>query len=128
MQKRNTKQKKAIFEALKSRRDHPSASRLYEDLKSSMPELSKATVYRVLRTAADEGELICLHVGTEDRFDAREEGHCHIVCTACGDVFDAAFPHEAVSALEAQSDFVISERHVEFYGLCPACQAKARQH
>ena len=54
-QKRNTKQKEAIFSQLRSRRDHPSATRLYEDLKEDYPALSKATVFRVLKKAAEEG-------------------------------------------------------------------------
>ena len=35
MQKRNTAQKTAIFSELASRCDHPSATRLYEDLKEA---------------------------------------------------------------------------------------------
>lgn len=122
MQKRNTAQKRAIMGALTSRRDHPSATRLFEDLKEENPNLSKATVYRVLKNAADEGEIIRLHVGAEDRFDGAAEDHCHIVCSACGKVCDVPFPTEALRPLEKESGFEISSRHVEFYGVCPECR------
>lgn len=126
MQKRNTNQKKAIFTALSSRRDHPSATRLYEDLKTIYPNLSKATVYRVLKNAADEGEIMRIHVGAEDRFDGAIEDHCHVICTQCDAIYDAPFPTASLRNLETESGYAISSRHVEFYGLCPSCQKKAK--
>ncbi|MBR2615120.1 MAG: transcriptional repressor [Clostridia bacterium] len=122
MQKRNTAQKKAIFAELSSRKDHPSATRLYEDLKEKYPGLSKATVYRVLKNAADEGEILRLHVGTEDRFDGDVRPHCHIVCTRCEDVFDAPFPLGALAPLEDASGYMLERGRAEFFGVCPACQ------
>jgi Fur family peroxide stress response transcriptional regulator len=122
MQKRNTAQKKAIFTALQSRRDHPSATKLYEDLKEEYPNLSKATVYRVLKNAAEEGEVLRLHVGAEDRFDGDIEDHCHIVCTRCYEVLDAPFPAESIGDLAERFGYRTQSRHVEFYGLCPSCQ------
>ena len=126
MQKRNTKQKKAIFTELISRRDHPSASRLYEDLKERYPNLSKATVYRVLKNAAEEGEILRLHVGAEDRFDGAAENHCHIICSVCGEVYDTPFPEMELSPLETLSGYRISSRHIEFFGTCPDCLAKEK--
>lgn len=125
MQKRNTEQKKAIFSSLSARKDHPSATRLYEDLKKIYPNLSKATVYRVLKNAADEGEILRIHVGSEDRFDGAREDHCHLICTECDAIYDAPFPAESLADLEKDSGYEISSRHVEFYGLCPKCRRKA---
>ncbi len=126
MQKRNTAQKQAIFSLLSSRRDHPSATQMYEDLKEKFPSLSRATVYRVLNNAADEGLILRIHVGTEDHFDGAQEGHCHIICTNCNDIYDAPFPKEAISSLEKESGYKVSDRHVEFYGLCPKCAKKEK--
>ncbi len=121
MQKRNTAQKKAIFSALSSRCDHPSATRLYEDLKKDHPNLSRATVYRVLNTAADEGEILRIHAGTEDHFDGTQN-HCHIICTQCNHIFDAAFPQNVIPQLEEESGYEVTSKNVVFYGLCPDCQ------
>ena len=121
MQKRNTEQKSAIFTELRGRYDHPSAMQLYEELKERYPKLSRATVYRVLKDAADEGEILRLHAGTEDRFDGRD-GHCHVICTKCGEIFDARFPEETVAALEKESGYALSFRNAEFFGVCPKCK------
>jgi Fe2+ or Zn2+ uptake regulation protein len=122
MQKRNTAQKKAIFSSLSSRTDHPSATRLYEDLKEQDPSLSKATVYRVLKNAADEGEVLRLHVGAEDRFDGDIRDHMHLICTHCNAVLDAPFPTMALSEATRDSGFQVEARHVTVYGVCPQCQ------
>ena len=127
MQKRNTAQKKAVFQELCARRDHPSATRLYEDLRERYPNLSKATVYRILKNAADEGEILRLHVGPEDRFDGDIKDHLHVICTRCGDVRDEALPAMGLDGLDKVCGFEISSRHVELYGLCPACQKAALQ-
>lgn len=124
MQKRNTAQKKAIFSALASRCDHPSATRLYEDLKEQYPNLSRATVYRVLNAAADEGEILRIHAGTEDHFDGTQN-HCHIICTECNHIFDATFPKNVIPDLQEESGYLVTEKNVVFYGLCPECRKKA---
>ncbi len=123
MQKRNTAQKKAIFTELSSRCDHPSAIQLYEDLKERYPNLSRATVYRVLNAAADEGEILRIHVGSQDHFDGTSR-HCHIVCTSCEHIFDAPFPKGVIEDLGERSGYAMSDQNVIFYGLCPKCQGK----
>lgn len=124
MQKRNTEQKKAIFSELRERYDHPSATQLFEVLKERYPKLSRATVYRVLKDAADEGEILRLHVGSEDRFDGRD-GHCHVICTECGEIYDAPFPESVTDHLARESGYEISFRNAEFFGICPNCKKKA---
>ncbi len=122
MKPRNTVQKTAIFTELSCRRDHPTATELFDTLKEAHPNLSLATVYRVLKNAADNGDVLRLHIGTEDRFDGDVSPHCHIICTQCGAIFDAPFPSDSVESLESSSGYTISESHVEFYGICPTCQ------
>lgn len=121
MQKRNTAQKTAIFSELASRCDHPSATKLYEDLKEKYPNLSRATVYRVLNAAADEGEILRIHAGTEDHFDGTQN-HCHIICTHCNHIFDATFPKDVIPALQKESGYEVTSKNVVFYGICPECQ------
>ena len=123
MQKRNTAQKKAIFSELASRCDHPSATKLSEDLKEKYPNLSRATVYRVLNAAADEGEILRIHAGTEDHFDGTQN-HCHIICTECDHIFDATFPKNVIPDLQEESGYQVSGSNVVFYGVCPNCQKK----
>ena len=43
-----SKQRELILNSLRNRKDHPTAEKLYLDLKNEMPELGIATVYRNL--------------------------------------------------------------------------------
>ena len=45
---RNTKQKELVLEILKSSYNHDSANEIYEQAKKSLPNISLATVYRIL--------------------------------------------------------------------------------
>jgi len=127
MKTRNTAQKRAIFSLLAARRDHPSATTLYEDLKELHPTLSKATVYRVLKNAADEGEILRIHAGTEDHFDAHTQDHCHLICSVCDAIFDAPPPDFSLSELEKATGYQILSRHLEFHGICPNCQSQRKK-
>ena len=53
--KKYSKQRELILDSLRKRKDHPTAERLYLDLKKEMPELGIATVYRNLSDLCEEG-------------------------------------------------------------------------
>ena len=52
---RQTEQRKAVFEALMSNADHPSAVDVFIRVKNRMPTISLATVYNCLETLTDNG-------------------------------------------------------------------------
>jgi Fur family peroxide stress response transcriptional regulator len=89
-----TVQRKAVFEAISARRDHPTADQVYDKVRGRIPGLSRTTVYRVLDTLVEAGFLRRVqHAGSVTRFDPMTERHHHLVCEACGrlvDVEDAA--------------------------------------
>jgi Fur family peroxide stress response transcriptional regulator len=126
-----TIQRRAVFEALQERRDHPTADQVFEDVSQRVPGLSRTTVYRVLETLVDAGFARKVHhAGGVARFDPMTHRHHHLVCEACGrlvDVDDAAVP--ALRLPEARgSGFRVKDYSVSFLGLCGACaRAKRRR-
>ena len=48
-----TVQRRAIFEAVLERDDHPAADQVFEVVKERIPGVSRTTVYRVLDTLVD---------------------------------------------------------------------------
>ena len=52
MKKRNTVQKGIVFDVFHEMNNHPSAGMVYEAVHEKYPEISKATVYRLLADAA----------------------------------------------------------------------------
>ena len=89
--RRNSKQRQLVLEAVKARRDHPTADQIYLDVRARDDKISRGTVYRNLGLLSDEGQISQVRVPAADRYDLRQDRHYHLFCTGCGRVFDA--PH-----------------------------------
>ena len=126
MTKRNTLQKSIVSEVFDKMTNHPSAGMVYEAVHEKYPGISRATVYRILAEAAEEGTIQRLKLrDANDRFDFTLREHRHITCTKCGHVADVDVELDlgAISkTAEAEEGFLVNECHVEFFGLCKNCQ------
>jgi Fe2+ or Zn2+ uptake regulation protein len=120
-----TAQRQCIFKALEGDVTHPSAERVYEQVRLDMPNVSLKTVYQTLNDLADLGAIAVLDVGTGSaRFDPNvETTHHHLVCRSCGKVRDVAaeFPGLKVSRRATQG-FEVDSAEVVFRGLCNECK------
>ena len=84
-----TVQRRAIFEALLDRQDHPTIDQVYEDIYARMAGVSRTTVYRTLETFVDLGvSRKTSHVAAMARFDGNVDHHPHLVCVRCDKVVD----------------------------------------
>jgi len=125
MQTRNySKKREAILAKIRSTMSHPTAEWVYHELKSEIPDLSLATVYRNIRLFKEEGEI--LSVGTVDgqeRFDGTTSPHGHFVCTACAAVIDFADRTEHAEVWDhlREQGFLVSRVDLVAYGTCEAC-------
>ena len=124
VQRRNTRQRTLVLDAVRNRRDHPSAEDIYLDVRAQDAKISRATVYRNLRFLEGEHAITCVKAPGGDRFDLRLDAHAHVVCTECGTVIDASVPydHEADDAVARSTGFLIADHSTLFEGICPACQ------
>lgn len=122
MERRFSRQRERICQAVCDRRDHPTAEMIYQQLKPEMPRLSMGTVYRNLHQMADEGRLRELP-GPVARFDGDTRPHTHFRCTCCGQVSDMeSMPYDAGLDRAAQgSGWQVSGHMLIFTGLCPTC-------
>jgi Fur family peroxide stress response transcriptional regulator len=123
-----TVQRRAIFEALLDRQDHPTIDQVYEDVKDRIPGVSRTTVYRTLETFVDLGvSRKTSHVAAMARFDGNVGHHHHLVCLRCDKVVDIDDP--ALSRLPLpdarRTGFEIVDFSVYLEGLCPDCKKTA---
>lgn len=127
--RRNTKQRQLVLDAVRSRRDHPTADEIYLAVREQDDHISRGTVYRNLNLLAGEGEIQAVHVKGGDRFDLRRDRHPHIVCRECGRVVDAPIPYddELDDALATETGYALTSHVTTFMGLCPECQARDAQ-
>ena len=126
---RLTTQRQIILEELAKVKTHPTASELYDMVRKRLPRIGLGTVYRNLELMAENGMILKLEVGgTQKRFDATTDTHYHIRCSSCGKVDDIDTPvmDELVREAAASSSYQVLGHHVEFSGICQACQKESK--
>ena len=124
--KRNTLQKQIVFDIFSQMHNHPSAGMVYEAVKEQYPNISRATVFRLLAEAADEGKILRLKLNdSNDRYDITTCHHHHIVCRDCGAVADVDIDVDERLLLAnavGHEGFVVEKSHLEFVGVCSKCR------
>jgi Fur family peroxide stress response transcriptional regulator len=128
---RQTEQRKAVFEALMARADHPSAVEVFLRVKTRMPSISLATVYNCLETLAASGQVRMVnHEREPSRYCANLSEHAHLFCSHCGSVTDLPVhtPVPPDQIWHMPEGVTISQQEVSFRGTCAKCgeQSPAR--
>jgi len=119
-----SRQREAILNFLKDRKDHPTADIIYNSLREEYPNISLGTVYRNLTFLSASGQILKLTCGdSSDHFDFTSASHPHFVCTDCKKVLD--LPLDDLSFLntlvEKSSGGKVYYNNLLFYGLCSEC-------
>ena len=130
MIRRETKQREAILNALRSADSHPTADQIYATVRNLLPNISKGTVYRNLKILREEGEIAELNLSsTVSRYEGRPENHYHFRCESCDRVFDLDEPvnNKLNERVAQRTGFQVSYHQLEFRGLCPDCQQKTNK-
>ena len=124
-----TIQRRAVFEAILERQDHPTAERVYRAVRENLPQISRMTVHRILGTFVSLGLVAkTCHPGSAARFDPKIRQHHHLVCLDCGAIIDVEDPrlNRIPWPKVNPREFAIQDYHVHFQGRCARCQQKAR--
>jgi Fur family peroxide stress response transcriptional regulator len=128
--RKHSRQRDAIYNAIRSTDTHPSAEWVYAKVRDELPDISLGTVYRNIAVFKSEGGIVSVGVvNGQERFDARTDEHAHFVCERCGAIID----------LEADGDGppggeYIARRYgarvyrVQYYGLCADCLDSAEEN
>jgi Fe2+ or Zn2+ uptake regulation protein len=125
--KRYSKQREKILDVVKHSEEHPTAEKVYEEVRKVLPKVSLGTVYRNLNLLTEEGRVRELIL--EDnvkRYDGNLSDHYHCICNSCGDIIDISFEsHEMLENLsESINNFQIDDHKIEFYGQCDECNTE----
>ena len=118
----------AILQYLQSVTDHPSAERVFTQLKAQIPDLSMGTVYRNLNLFKQQGLAVSVAtIKGVERFDGNTDPHVHFICQDCDaviDLMDMEIPESLKSVAEASSGGHVNECQLCFTGLCQECLQK----
>jgi Fur family ferric uptake transcriptional regulator len=128
---KSTTQRNSILDIFIKAGEHLSAEELYARVKKVHPGIGYATVYRTLKLFAEAG--LAQERRFEDGFTRYEHTkpdthHDHLICTQCGTIIE--FENERIEALQQdvarKNRFKVHSHKLEIYGLCSACQKKAK--
>jgi Fur family peroxide stress response transcriptional regulator len=120
-----TTQRRAVFEAIIGRKDHPTADQIYDEVRERLPSISRTTVYRILDGLVQLGLItkIC-HPGSAARFDPKTHQHHHLVCLRCDTIID--LEEKRLNRLTwpdvRKHGFEIRDYHIHFRGICARCR------
>ena len=118
----------AILHYLQSVTDHPSAERVFTQLKAQIPDLSMGTVYRNLNLFKQQGLAVSVAtVKGVERFDGNTGPHVHFICQECDaviDLMDMEIPESLKSVAEHSSGGQVAECQLCFTGICQDCLEK----
>ena len=123
---RITPQRLAILKILAGSDSHPSAERIYDQMREEFPTTSLATVYKTIATLKEMGEVLELGFADDsNRYDGNKPyPHTHLICVKCREIIDPAV--EDLEILPQQVAQRVGYRLVghrfDIYGICPRCQ------
>jgi Fur family peroxide stress response transcriptional regulator len=126
-----THQRLAIFEALASSREHPSAEQLHKAVQRRIPTLSLATVYKNLEALKAIGAVVDVNpLHEQARYESALPGtgaghpHHHLVCVVCKKVRDLHDSELDKLRVRDAQGFAVRAVRVQAEGLCPDCQGR----
>ena len=122
---RYSMQREVILKNVLLRKDHPTAEKIYEDVREAIPNISLGTVYRNLAKLSDESMIQKVGMGTGvEHFDGNPFPHYHVVCNECGVIDDIeAEPLKSFNEWASQMfKGEIYKHSAIFFGKCENCK------
>lgn len=125
---RFTEQRAAVYRFLSSTDKHPTADEVFLAVRSEVPVISLATVYKSLETLVGCGLAMKLTYGDGSaRYDGRTDPHHHARCLECSRIFDVSghLPPDELSQLEdGTHGFHVTGYRLELTGYCRRCRPR----
>jgi Fe2+ or Zn2+ uptake regulation protein len=127
--RRLTDQRRLILSVLQESDEHLDAEALYDLVRARNPDVSLATVYRLL-TVLKELELVEEHRLGHDHghYEAvRDTPHHHFTCLSCGKVieFDAPLVPQIEQELSVREGVRVTSSRLLVSGYCAECKDTA---
>lgn len=120
-----TTQRLAISKFIISRKDHPSADQIYQELKNDYPTISLGTIYKTLHLLEEFGLIQKLRFNESSiRYDPDMELHINMVCSKCGKIYDykAENVKKIWSVIISDTGIKPKGQRIDIYYECDDCK------
>jgi Fur family transcriptional regulator, peroxide stress response regulator len=121
---RFTEQRAAVYRYLLGTDAHPTADDVFTGVRSQIPDISLATVYKALEALVGCRLAAKLTYGDGSaRYDGRTDPHPHARCLECGAVLDVPgrLDSAALAGLGPLPGFAVESYRLELLGRCGHC-------
>jgi Fe2+ or Zn2+ uptake regulation protein len=113
-------------------RAHLPVSDIVRGARDLLGDVSTQAVYDCLEALDGAGLVRRVETaGSPARYESRAgDNHHHLVCRGCGHTEDVDCAVGAAPCLQPSRShgFVLDEAEVVFWGLCPTCQQRTKEH
>ena len=113
-----------IYEYLKNHLDHPTVEDIFSSLQSSLPTLSKTTVYNTLNLFIDKHLVQPLVMNQQKHYDLITDPHAHFKCERCDTIYDLDIKPPKLNHELAENYHVYGTQLI-YRGVCIKCQKHA---
>jgi Fur family peroxide stress response transcriptional regulator len=121
-----TPQRITICRIALNSRAHPSAQKVYDEVKKIHPTVSLATVYKTLEVLRDLYLVQEINFPkSQARFDSYMNPHINLICLKCGTItdLDDMAAKEITSRVATTTKFKPTGQRVDVYGICQKCSS-----
>lgn len=123
---RITRQRLAVFDALKDRTEALSAQEVYLEFRQRGESIGLSTVYRALESLDEAGLLDSFARDGEQTYrHCSPKHHHHLICTECSLVLELEAPlvEDWVERVSDAHAFEVTGHRADIYGRCATCAA-----
>lgn len=118
---RASSQRILMLEYLQQNNVHPTADKIFVDLSSKLPTISKATVYNNLKLFLNKGIIKEVNIdNNEVHYDMVMMDHAHFICNKCHKIEDLPVTKMELDTSEIMG-YEINSQDVLLKGICKDC-------
>ena len=121
-QSRTTKQKTFLADEVESFDSFFTAEEVHKRVKSKIPTIGLATVYRYLRELTDNHELHSYVCDRRTLYSRGKTSHCHFHCERCGKM--THFHVDSIGFLKSKIKGNMCHFQIDVSGVCEECMTK----
>ncbi|HAE86002.1 MAG TPA: hypothetical protein DCG78_05790 [Anaerolineaceae bacterium] len=129
---RISKPRKQVMQLLESTQTPQTALAIYQQLRAQGARLSLVSVYRTLELFVSLGLISMVYEpeGSLGYVPASAGHHHYILCQVCHRAVEFAGTEDLAGLIyqvENQTQFLVSDHLLQFFGVCPKCQNKSKE-
>lgn len=119
-------QRLKIVEYLIENHIHPSVDTIYNDLKETIPTLSRTTIYNTVNSLVDAGLLMPIYTSTNElHYDIVVDPHAHFECNRCHKLINFDYDFDSLIVPETLKNCIVTSKTLLYFGICEECRHKA---